>query len=708
MLRGSTWRQFNCPANALRLLYDAPPCRELVGMYPPLKSCLPATERFGPSVRLLSAALLALCTAVSGCASAAGSGSTGAATSSNPPATASGASRSSAKPPDRANAAAGPAPNEALPPVPAVNGAPLNPRVQYPAENQLIASRDSNFILGSIGSGDATLMINGLPVQVAPNGAYIGWLPNPPAPNPSYELVVARGADTVRRVLRIRYPARLALPSTGKLRVDSASVAPGAQLRVRADEMMRVSVRAPLNATAWLQLDSGKHSMTPALLAQSSADRIARGATTLLSVVPTPNGEDAGGVFIVEIAAQKLTGKPRVFVARGADTVRLNVIAPQLVDPLIRSIGILRSRATLESDTDRVVIGRPVPAGTYKWLLLPGTTVEQTGRQGDFTRVKLDTDLEVWVESGDIATLPEGTPLPRRVTGGMRVLPAKEWADVIIPMGERPPFIVEPNGRTLVVTLYGTTASPEISPILGNDTLVRQIAWEQVTSDRVRMELRLSQPVYGWLTSWDEARRALVIRVRRIPNINKDKPLLGMVVAVDAGHPPAGSTGPTGLYEGDAVLPVAVLVAQLLRDKGAEPIMTRTSLGPVGLTERGVMARRANANAFVSIHLNAFGDGTNPFTNNGTSTLFFHHNSEPLARPVQRELMKRLGLRDLGVHYQNLAVARPTWYPSVLTEGAFVIIPEQEAALRNAGYQLKYAEGIVAGLEAYFRELGQR
>ena len=155
------------------------------------------------------------------------------------------------------------------------------------------------------------------------------------------------------------------------------------------------------------------------------------------------------------------------------------------------------------------------------------------------------------------------------------------------------------------------------------------------------------------------------------------------------------------------MLPVGVLVAQLLRAKGAEPIMTRTSLAAVGLTERGVMARRANANAFVSIHLNAFGDGTNPFLNNGTSTLFFHHNSEPLARPMQRELMLRLGLRDLGVHYQNLAVARPTWYPSVLTEGAFVIIPEQEAALRNPAYQMRYAEGIVAGLEAYFRELAQ-
>lgn len=595
-----------------------------------------------------------------------------------------------------------------LPLVPAVNGAPLNPRVQYPSENQTIASRDSNFILGSVGSGDAKLTINGFPVDVAPNGAYIGWLPNPPASNPSYELVVTRGAETVRRTLRVKYPTRTPLLATGKLRVDSGSVAPSGRPRVRPDEMIRVSVRAPLNASAWLQLDTGRVQLSPASIAASNVSRMARGEKTLLTDVTMPGSEDVGGLFVTEIAAQKLGKTPRIIIGRGADTVRFNIAPPVVTDPMVRTVGVLRAAATFESDTDRVVIGRPNPEGTYKWLLMPGTIVEITGKQGGFTRVRLDSQLEVWVANDDIAQLPDGTPLSRRVSGGIRINPSKEWSDVIIPMGERAPFIVEPDGNKLNVTLYGTVISADISPIIGNDTLVRQMSWDQVASDRAKLELRLSQPVYGWLSVWDENRRALVIRVRRVPNINKDRPLQGMTIAVDPGHPPAGSTGPTGLFEGDAVLPVGELVAQMLKDKGAIPIMTRTTKGPVGLTERTVISRRANVNAFISIHLNAFGDGTNPFTNNGTSTLFFHQTGEPLARPVQRELMKRLGLRDLGVHYQNLAVARPTWYPSALAEGAFVIIPEQEAALRNPAYQKRYAEGLVAGLESYFRELGQR
>ena len=66
-----------------------------------------------------------------------------------------------------------------LPPVPLVEG-PLVPRVVYPQWNQMIASKDSNFITGSVGNGRARLTVNGHDVAVWPNGAFLGWIPNPP------------------------------------------------------------------------------------------------------------------------------------------------------------------------------------------------------------------------------------------------------------------------------------------------------------------------------------------------------------------------------------------------------------------------------------------------------------------------------------------------------------------------------------------------
>ena len=117
------------------------------------------------------------------------------------------------------------------------------------------------------------------------------------------------------------------------------------------------------------------------------------------------------------------------------------------------------------------------------------------------------------------------------------------------------------------------------------------------------------------------------------------------------------------------------------------------------------MARRANAHALVSIHLNALPDGVNPFISNGTGAYYFHPQSIPLARALQESMVRRMGLRNLGINYDNLALARPTWMPAVLCEGAFLMIPEQENALRTPAFQAAYARGVVDGLAQYFRSL---
>lgn len=593
-----------------------------------------------------------------------------------------------------------------LPAVPPVRGAPIAPKVEYPDSNQLITSRDSNFVLGRVGSGDVALTINGESVAVAPNGAFIAFLANPPAGQPSYALVATRGADTMRLTVPIRYAKRTALPASGKLRVDTSSLSPVRGWWARSADLLRVSVRAPRNASVWLvSRDSVKRPMlvgTGTANGAVAGDRLING-----SAIDTA---DYSATFSTELAAHALadSAKPaRVLIARGPDTVRLAVPTVRALSPDTRLLGMLRTASTIGSDTDQVVNARTIPDGTYKWLLLPGTVLEVAGRQQGYTRVQLDGALDAWVANGDIALLPEGASLPRRVTGGLRVTPSTDWVDLSIPVGDKPAHLVEADGRTMTLTLYGVQANPEISPIIGNDTLIRRIAWEQVTSDRARLVLTLSQPAYGWLSLWDENRRAFVLRVRRIPVINAQRPLQGLTIAVDPGHPPAGATGPTGLYEGDAVFPVGQKVVEKLTARGAIAFSTRPSLAPLGLTERGVISRRRDAHAFVSIHLNALPDGVNPFTANGTSTLFFHNASEPLARVLEEELVKRFGLRDLGVHYQNLAVARPSWYPSALTEGLFVMMPEQEAAMRDPGFQDKYAEAIVAGLERYFRGLAR-
>jgi len=564
----------------------------------------------------------------------------------------------------------------ALPPVPLVEGA-LKPNVVYPVANSLVESRDSNFIFGSVGNGHATLSINGAPVEVHPNGAYLAFLPVPPADSPRYELVAVLGADTAR----LTHPVKLRPPvlhfyADSALAYDTASVTPNGRMALRDEDSVSVSVRTSSNA---------------AVMWRGGADD---------EIALTPQG----GNFAALLPARMLRTRSELLISRGRDSIRvaLPVIAPVLANQW----------ATIGTDSagpdasDEELIGRPIPAGTYKWFLLPGTPLEVTGRDGEFARVRLDSHLEIWVSASELHPLLASYIPVHRIAGNARLVSSPEWEDLVVPMGARPAYYVDEGTHELTVTLYDTMINTDIVNYGANDSLVREAKWTQESDDRGHFTLELSAPAYGYLVFWSNG--AFVLRVRRPPRIRKDSPLSGLTIAVDPGHPPIGATGPTGLYEPVPTLAIGLVVQQLLEARGAKVVMTRTTAAPVALGDRPVMARKANANALVSIHLNALPDGINPFTSNGTGAYYFRSQSVPLARELQRAMVARMGLRNLGINYDNLRLARPTWMPAVLCEGAFLMIPEQEAALRTPAFQRAYATAIVDGLESYFRSLPSR
>ncbi len=126
------------------------------------------------------------------------------------------------------------------------------------------------------------------------------------------------------------------------------------------------------------------------------------------------------------------------------------------------------------------------------------------------------------------------------------------------------------------------------------------------------------------------------------------------------------------------------------------------------LNDRPVIANKYHANLFVSIHNNALPDGVNPFVNNGVSTYYYHMQSIDLARDVQEHMISETGLKDYGLFYGNLAVDRPTQYPAILVECAFIILPEQEALLKTDQFRAQVARAIREGIEKYLREYDKR
>ncbi|HXE56466.1 MAG TPA: N-acetylmuramoyl-L-alanine amidase, partial [Gemmatimonadales bacterium] len=392
-------------------------------------------------------------------------------------------------------------------------------------------------------------------------------------------------------------------------------------------------------------------------------------------------------------------------LAVGGDTARAPLpLRLDLLDPSRLPVATAHDPRPAGGANDGYVVGRPAPGTTSHWFWPNTTRLLIDGERDDELRVRLAADLHAWVPAGEVALLAPGTPPPTSLAGTVRIDPRADWVDVRITLARRLPFAVDEEERALTLTVYGATAATDWLIYGPTDPLVRRAAWSQPADRTYRLRIELARPVWGYQTLWATG-DDLVLRIRRPPEIDPDRPLRGLLIALDPGHgPPEGRWGPTRLTESEANLAIALRLRHLLERAGARVLLTRTDTSAVGLYDRPRLATEAGAHLFVSIHNNALPDGVNPFENNGTSTFYFHPHSYELARALQEELVAELGLRDLGVGRASLAVVRwPTWFPAALTESMFFMIPEQEAALRDPAVQERIARAHLRALERFAR-----
>ena len=133
-----------------------------------------------------------------------------------------------------------------LPEIPLLSGPP-EIRVQYPMRQARISVRDSNFIFGTVMTGQAELRVDGHPVRVEPNGAFLAWLPVPETAgqDAAEYLLVAQGpagADTLRH--RIRLPPEPFEGEPGTVWIDVSSLPPEVERWLLPTDPIQFAVRA--------------------------------------------------------------------------------------------------------------------------------------------------------------------------------------------------------------------------------------------------------------------------------------------------------------------------------------------------------------------------------------------------------------------------------------------------------------------------------
>ena len=221
-----------------------------------------------------------------------------------------------------------------------------------------------------------------------------------------------------------------------------------------------------------------------------------------------------------------------------------------------------------------------------------------------------------------------------------------------------------------------------------------------------------------------------------------------IIVAIDAGHggEDPGASGPKKLREKHVVLEIArKLKARLEKTPGFRPVMIRDGDYYVSLRGRRDLARKYQADLFVSIHADAFrqasANGASVYalsTRGATSTAAKYladrenaadlvggvrladkddvlagvltdlsmtatlDTSLSLGADVLKEIDRIAKLHKRQVEQAGFAVLKSPDIPSILVETGFISNPGEASRLATSAYQDKMAAAIQKGVERWF------
>jgi N-acetylmuramoyl-L-alanine amidase len=218
------------------------------------------------------------------------------------------------------------------------------------------------------------------------------------------------------------------------------------------------------------------------------------------------------------------------------------------------------------------------------------------------------------------------------------------------------------------------------------------------------------------------------------------------VAVVDPGHGGEhdGAIGPAGLKEKDIALEISKRVAARLREQGALVLLTREGDEALDLPARAALANQAQADVFLSIHLNSMPSHSARRASQGVETYFLSADatdasanavaarenadrlagtapdpdpvsgilddlwlvealaeSSRLAHALHPRLVASTGAENRGVKQAPFLVLAGARMPAVLVEVGFVSHEHESRRLADPAYQERIAVGIADGIASF-------
>ncbi|MGF6111241.1 N-acetylmuramoyl-L-alanine amidase [Pseudomonas frederiksbergensis] len=316
----------------------------------------------------------------------------------------------------------------------------------------------------------------------------------------------------------------------------------------------------------------------------------------------------------------------------------------------------------------------------------------------------------------------------------------------------------------LIIDLSGANLSGDFSQLSLNNTVIRSIRSGHYGHGDTRIVLDLSEPVQlnsFLLPPQDGQGHRLVLdlkasvplQIAAAPIIDKAHPKRDIIVVVDPGHggKDPGAIGAKGEREKDVVLSISQLLAKRLkREKGFDVKLVRNDDFFVPLRKRVEIARKHNADMFISVHADAAprltasgasvyclseGGATSATARFmaqrengadllGATSLLNLKDKDPMLAGVILDMSMnatiaaslQLGSTVLGslagittlhqkrVEQAGFAVLKSPDVPSILVETGFISNARDSQRLVTARHQQAVADGLFEGLQRYFQK----
>jgi N-acetylmuramoyl-L-alanine amidase len=579
--------------------------------------------------------------------------------------------------------------------------------VIYPKPKQKIAAVDSMFIFGNV-TPQSQLKINGSEIKVHDSGGFLAYLPVKSGPF-VFRLEASLKGQTSSIELPIEVPKPYEAPEGKEPVIVKGYLSPESDIMLMEGDMFNTSFRGTSGMFAYFKLSTGSDllQMTEAPPVQQSYwaealwgsddypdSLLVRGVYTGAMILSGKQVADSNQIeyYLCRKKLKQLNSKEKAFKQQLVDCGCENRASEA-------TLAVMPATKVMIGElTDSVQTIRVGPRKGYLTTYQPqGVRVRVTGRFNNHYRAQILPDIEGWVADSSLKVLPQGTQLPNGSVSLLRTRKVDRGVLVTFNVGAKLPFRVEEDVAVnrLYLDIYDCTSSIDFIRYDTSDSMISRIQWTQPQTGLLRLTIDLTQTLWGYDCYYEGIRFNLKLRTR--PDL--DDKLKGITFVIDPGHSPdPGAIGPTGYAEKDANLAIALELTKQLRDHKATVFMTREGDTPIALNERPKFAYQHSPDVYIAVHNNALPDGINPFYNNGSSTYYYEPHSHDLAEFVQARLVKATGLPDIGLYSGNFAVIRPTGYLAILVECAFMMIPEQETALKEPSFQRKIAGAIVNGV----------